>query len=283
MEGNMAIYGFVRSSPRKNEELARGEMTEIARKAGELGGSLTGVFVDPGPADETTAVLKCPAGKEMLETLQPGDTLIVTGLDRLGYSTRDLQKTMTALCDRKVRIYALRALNGELELSPEVCRIILDVFALLARTEKTLRSERAIELALRRKENGLAYGGAPIAMKIVQRNGVKVLEWDMKQMAYIAEIARRLPREGAANVAKDFWKRKIKDGRGRLWGKQTPRFPAASVLSRLLGRHYTPYQQFVRAARWFRRMKSKGQLPPPYGSPAELTPEPHTEGKVQAP
>ena len=31
----------------------------------------------------------------------------------------------------------------------------------------------------------------------------------------------------------------------------------------------SPYQQFYRAARWFWRMKRKGELPPPYGPQAE--------------
>ena len=64
--------------------------------------------------------------------------------------------------------------------------------------------------------------------KIVKRKGAKVLEWDMEQLRYIAEIARRLPSEGPAKVAKDFWKRGVKDRRGRLWGKQVPK-PASPI------------------------------------------------------
>jgi hypothetical protein len=99
----------------------------------------------------------------------------------------------------------------------------------------------------------------------VERDGVKLLEWDEQQLRYIAEIAERLPKEGPAKVAQDFWKRKIKDRHGRLWGRQE---------SKPFSQHRTPYQQFHRAAQWFHRMKRKGLLPPPYGELGMLMQEP---------
>jgi DNA invertase Pin-like site-specific DNA recombinase len=261
----MAIYGFVRHSRLKKEKLADGQVAEMAKKAEELGGSLKTVFVDPGSPGKETAVLKRPAGKEMLEALRAGDTLIVNGLDRLGYSMRDVQKTVEALAKRDVRIYLLRALGGEFDLAPAHSRIFLGLFALWAKTEKALRSERATEAAQSRKENGRAYCNPPMARKIVNRDGVKMLEWDEQQLRYIAEIAERLPKEGPEKVAQDFWNRKIKDRRGRLWGRQKPK---------LFSRYRTPYQQFHRAARWFHRMKRKGLLPPPYGELALTMQEP---------
>ncbi len=261
----MAIYGFVRHSLLKKEKLAEGQIAEMARKAEELGGSLKGVFVDPGSSDKKTAILRRPKGKEMLETLRAGDTLIVNGLDRLGCSMQDVHKTVETLAQREVRIHVLRALDGEFDLTPARSRIFLGLFTLLGRTEKALRSERATEAAQSRKESGRAYCNPPMARKIVERDGIKFLEWDMEQLGYIAEIASRLPKEGAAKVAQDFWKRKIKDRRGRLWGRQEPK---------PFSQYRTPYQQFHRAARWFHRMKRKGLLPPPYGELALAMQEP---------
>ena len=83
----------------------------MAKKAEELGGSLQGVFVDPGSPGDKTAILDRPVGKEMLETLRAGDTLIVNRLDRLGSSMRDVSKTVKALAEREVRIYVLRAVG----------------------------------------------------------------------------------------------------------------------------------------------------------------------------
>jgi hypothetical protein len=205
--------------------------------------------------------------------------LIVNGLDRLGYSMSDVSRTVKALVEREVRIYVLHGLNGELDLAPAHGKIFLRLLTLQAKIEKALRSERATVAAQSRKENGRAYCNPPMARKIVNRNGVKLLEWDEQQLRYIAEIAERLPKEGPEKVAQDFWKRKIKDRHGRLWGKQTPRpKPQSLAILETLVRggppHRTPYKQFCRAAQWFHRMKRKGLLPPPYGELALTMQEP---------
>jgi DNA invertase Pin-like site-specific DNA recombinase len=275
----LSIYGYVRYSLLKREERTDGQIAEMAKMAEELGGSLNGVFVNPGSPGKKTAILDHPSGKEMLETLQAGDTLIVNRLDRLGSSMRDVNKTVKVLAEREVRIYVLHALDGELDLTPTIGKVILQLLDVWAKAEKAIRSERATELTQRRKEDGLAYGGVPFAKKIVVRGGVKVLEWDFEQLAYIAEIAERLPTEGPAKVAKDFWRRRVKDRRGRLWGQQTPRpRPKSLALFEMLVRggppHRTPYKQFSRAAQWFHRMKRKGLLPPPYGELALTMQEP---------
>ena len=123
----MAIYAYVRYSLLRREKHAEGQIAEMARKAEELGGSLAGVFVDPGSTDKT-AVLDRPAGKEMLETLRAGDTLIVNRLDRLGYSFRDVRRTVDALADRAVTIHLLEGRDGEWALPPDLARGILQVF-----------------------------------------------------------------------------------------------------------------------------------------------------------
>ena len=84
--------------PGEDEKPPEAQVEQFARRAEELGGNLIGVFVDPGSPCRKTAVLDRPDGKEMLETLQAGDTLIVNRLDRLGYSMRDVCRTMKALC-----------------------------------------------------------------------------------------------------------------------------------------------------------------------------------------
>ena len=161
------------------------------------------------------------------------------------------------------------------------------MFGVGAKTEKAVRSERFTELARQRKEGGLAYAGIPTGKKIVQRNGVKHLEWDVKQLAYIAEIAERLPKEGAEAVAKDFWRRRIKDRRGRLWGKQvlTDTQQVTQFLGLFLGRsrYRSPYEQFYRAARWFHRMKWEGLLPEPFLTLAKTLPEPKGFGEEPKP
>ncbi len=273
----MAIHGYVRCSLLKREKPPEAQIEEFARRAKDLGGVLTRVFVDPVYTGKKTAILKRPVGKEMLETLRAGDTLIVTRLDRLGYSLRDVMATVRALSERGVQIC-----TTELDVSPDVGRGIVQLFGLLKKTEKALCSERLTESVQWRKQRGLAYCNPPMARRIVRQGSVKFLEWDEQQLRYIMEIAERLPREGAAKVAEDFWRRGIKDRRGRLWGKQarkaTGQIQEVNCLLRcFLGkrnRAVSPYQQFYRAVRWFHRAKRKGELPTPYGELGESIQEP---------
>jgi DNA invertase Pin-like site-specific DNA recombinase len=261
----MAIYGFIRCSLLKGERSPEDQIAMFAQKAKELGASLSQTFVEPGNSGKKTTVLESAAGKEMLKTIQAGDTLIVTRLDRLGYSTQDVQQSLATLCGRDVRIHVLQALDGDLDLAPERGKTLLQLFALLRATERALRSERATESVRGRKGRGLAHGQLPMARKVVEINGVKVLEWDLEQLEIIAQVAERIAREPVEEIAADFWSRGVKDRHGRLWGKQTPK-PNS--------RYRTPYQQFHRTARWFHRMKRKGLLPPPYDTLALLMEEP---------
>ena len=58
----MAIYGYIRCSLLKKQRPPEVQIPEIARKADELGGSLTGVFVNSGSFSKKTAILDRPAG-----------------------------------------------------------------------------------------------------------------------------------------------------------------------------------------------------------------------------
>ena len=153
----MAIYGYVRCSLLRQEKPPEVQIPEIAKKAGELGGNLTRVFVDPGSSGKKTAVLDRPAGEEMMQALKAGDTLIVHRLDRLGYSMRDIQKTVETLCERGVRIHLLRALDGEMDLAPEHGKVLLGLFALQTKTEKAapLRTRYRIGTATERNRPGI--------------------------------------------------------------------------------------------------------------------------------
>ena len=277
----MAIYGFVRSSASKRERRPEAQVEEFTRKAKELGGCLLEVFVEPDSPGKKTSLLDGPVGKRMLNTLRAQDRLLIHSLDRLGYSVRDVEKTLGVLAEREVLVYPLRGVLEGRDIEPPLGRALPSLFAMRGQIERTLRSERFAELARQRKEQGLAYGGVSIGKRIVRRGGAKVLEWDMDQLAIISEIARRLPSEGAAKVAEDLWKRRIRDARGRLWGKPVPKHHTRVQKVKLALRYYlgtyrspSPYRQFHRVTRWFHRMKRQGLLPPPYDNLAQSIEEP---------
>ncbi len=108
------------------------------------------------------------------------------------------------------------------------------------------------------KAAGLAVGYPPLGKRVGRCHGVACLEWDKTNLRHIAEIARRVPTEGVAAVARDFRQREIEDRRGRPWGRPRPK-PFSLFC--------TPYQSFYRAVRWIHRMKWKGLLPAPLRRP----------------
>lgn len=278
----MATYAYIHAS--EDDAALRARVAELARTAQKrLGGPLVRVFVDSNLADTKTAIPERPDGRALAAKLQPGDTLLIRSLDRLGASVQAVDQTMKALSRRGVRLYVLHARKGELDLSPQVNETICSVFDVHREVQRNLRSEILTESARRRKEAGLACGRAPIGKKIVVRKGVKHLEWDMRELAIIAELATRAPAEGVPAVAEDFWRRGIKDRNGRLWGKPRPRLNAKrrevlNLLTAMANGHAatqdTPYRTFYRKLQWFHRMKQEGLLPPPYAERAQTIPEP---------
>jgi DNA invertase Pin-like site-specific DNA recombinase len=276
----MTMYGYVRC-PRGSEKLIETQVAEMARKAEELGGSLTEVLIDERPFDAKHARPERSDTREKLKRLQAGDTLIINSLDRLGCSIDDVRRTMRLLSQRGVRLYALHEGGKEADLDPNTTDALLHIFTMQSRVEKSLRSERMTEVARSRKELGLACGRVPMGKRILQQNGLKILVWDSDELDRIAEIAERLPTEGPKAVARDFRRRRIKDRRGRPWGKPVPKNckPLQQVniaIRGLLGRQrpINPYEKFQRAARWFHRMRWKGLLPEPYLTMGLMLPEP---------
>jgi DNA invertase Pin-like site-specific DNA recombinase len=252
----VATYGYLRADAAADDNAVRRAAAALAAKADALDGPPAAVYTGGnGSAAELAAVL------------QAGDTLIVQQLADLGTSMPDLTKTLKALCGQGVRLYAAGGTGSDLDLPPEAGDTLLKIVSLWRTTERAIRSRRSRETALARKQQGLAVGYPPMGKRVVRRQGVARLEWDQRQLRHIAEIARRVPAEGVAAVAKDFWRREIKDRRGRPWGKQRPK---------PFSLYRTPYQSFYRAVRWFHRMKRKGLLPAPYDGLAASIPEPKT-------
>ncbi|GGA86490.1 hypothetical protein GCM10011491_12680 [Brucella endophytica] len=80
-----------------------------------------------------------PGLLRVLETLSPGDTLIVWKLDRLGRSLLDLVETIDALAARKIEFYSLTEC---IDTRSPGGRLIFHIMAALAEFERSLIGER---------------------------------------------------------------------------------------------------------------------------------------------
>jgi len=119
----------------------------------------------------------------LLDFLRPGDGLVVTRIDRLARSLRDLQNIVHELRERRV---TLRATEQPIDTGTAAGKAFLDMLGVFAEFETNLRKERQVEGIAAAKLRGVYKGRKPkIDAAVVRklRDGEKLGP---------AKIARRL-------------------------------------------------------------------------------------------
>ena len=91
----------------------------------------------------------------LLDFLRPGDTLVVTRIDRLARSMRDLQDIVHELKGKGV---ALRATEQPIDTSTAAGKAFLDMLGVFAEFETNLRRERQAEGIAAAKARGVYKG-----------------------------------------------------------------------------------------------------------------------------
>ena len=94
----------------------------------------------------------------LLEFLRPGDTLVVTRVDRLARSIKDLQDIVSCLKERGV---ALRATEQPIDTQSAAGKAFLDMLGVFAEFETNLRRERQLEGIAAAKARGVYRGRKP--------------------------------------------------------------------------------------------------------------------------
>jgi DNA invertase Pin-like site-specific DNA recombinase len=118
----------------------------------------------------------------LLEFLRKGDTLVVTRIDRLARSLRDLQNIVHELREKGVH---LKATEQAVDTSTPAGKAFLDMLGVFAEFETNLRRERQIEGIEAAKARGV-YKGRP---RTIPPDEVKRL---LKEGVGATEVARRL-------------------------------------------------------------------------------------------
>ena len=96
----------------------------------------------------------------LLQFLREGDTLVVTRVDRLARSLRDLQNIVHELKGRGV---ALKATEQPIDTGTAAGKAFLDMLGVFAEFETNLRRERQMEGIAAAKAKGV-YKGRPVAI-----------------------------------------------------------------------------------------------------------------------
>lgn len=118
----------------------------------------------------------------LLQFVRPGDTLVVTRIDRLARSLLDLQQIVKELTDRGVH---LKATEQPIDTATAAGKAFLGMLGVFAEFETNLRRERQMEGIAKAKANGVYKGRVPT----VDAEKVKALAEDGKRPY---EIAREL-------------------------------------------------------------------------------------------
>lgn len=143
----MALYGYARVSTHEQEltlqtQTLRAAGCEIIRAEKASGSSRDG---------RTELSL-------LLEFLRPGDTLMVTRVDRLARSIRDLQDIVYSLNQRGI---TLRATEQPVDTRSAAGKAFLDMLGVFAEFETNLRRERQMEGIAAAKARGVYRGRKP--------------------------------------------------------------------------------------------------------------------------
>lgn len=96
--------------------------------------------------------------QNLLDFLRDGDSLVVTRVDRLARSVKDLQDIVHDLRSRGVN---LRATEQPIDTSTPAGKAFLDMLAVFAEFETSLRRERQMEGIAKAKAKGVYKGRRP--------------------------------------------------------------------------------------------------------------------------
>src|SRR3984957_8797382 len=118
----------------------------------------------------------------LLDFVQPGDTLVVTRIDRLARSLKNLQDIVHELKGRGV---ALRATEQPVDTSTAAGKAFLDMLGVFAEFETNLRRERQLKGISAAKARGV-YKGRPATIEVSKVAALKA------QGLGATEIAKRL-------------------------------------------------------------------------------------------
>jgi len=159
----MAFYGYTRVS---TVEQAAGDRSSLVDQERQIRGiallrgeEVAKIFVDPGISGAKPLITR-PAGGELIETVQPGDVVVVAKMDRLFRSAKDALVTAENWQKAGVRlIIANMGPDPVTESGPS--RMFFVMMAAMAEFERTLIRERCMEGRKARVAAGKSVGGLP--------------------------------------------------------------------------------------------------------------------------
>jgi DNA invertase Pin-like site-specific DNA recombinase len=155
-------YGYARVSPGGKSESVEAQARQLTRAGCRK--VFRDVHVSGAKADRAQL-------RRVIDQLEAGDVLMVTRLDRLARSTRDLLNTLAAIADRKAGFRSLTDTWADTTTSHG--RLMLIVLGGLAEFERDLIRARTGEGRARAVARGVKMGRPPKLTPHQQKEAVK--------------------------------------------------------------------------------------------------------------
>lgn len=111
------------------------------------------VFADVTSGSKTA--FERPGMKKLIDYTEPGDTVVVWRVDRLGRSLVDVLKTVNVLRERGVHV---RSISDGIDPTTSTGRLMLNMLATLAEYERELIIERVNAGIAAARQNGTRFG-----------------------------------------------------------------------------------------------------------------------------
>ncbi len=143
------------------------------------------VFADVTSGSKTA--IERPGMKKLLAYVEPGDTIVVWRVDRLGRSLIDVLNTVNLLRERGVH---LRSISDGIDPTTTSGRLMLNMLATLAEYERELIVERVNAGIAAARQGGTRFG-RPLSDPLVIADKIAIAQ-DARAKGRTAEDAARL-------------------------------------------------------------------------------------------
>lgn len=126
------------------------------------------IFLDKASGGNTAR----PQLLEMLEYIREGDELIITSLDRLGRSIKDLNQILEKLQEKQA---TLKILNLGIDTKTPTGKMIFNIMGAFAEFELSIIRERIREGVALAKQKGLYKGRKPINKELLEKLNEQII------------------------------------------------------------------------------------------------------------
>lgn len=123
----------------------------------------------------------------LLKEIKQSDTLVITSVDRLSRSLKDLINIITQLKDRSVSFYSIKE---KMDTSTDTGMLMFNLMGSIAEFERGLINRRIQEGVQRAKEAGKYKGRTYSVDEDVRKEYVKMIETNNYSVSYVAKLAK---------------------------------------------------------------------------------------------